>query len=233
MKILALETSSDACSVALSINGDVRQLYEIAPRQHGERIIPMVDQLLNEAAFTLNELDAIAYGRGPGSFIGLRIASGVTQGLAFAADLPVIPVSSLAAIAQRCVDSSRQASLQLQQEPQILVAVDARMEEIYWAHYQYNIDSAVVQLQGMEHVARPENLPVFKQQHMVGAGSGWQVYAQTLAASTGITTFVEDLLPDAASVAAIAVTSAKQGATVQAHQAQPIYVRDKVANKPA
>src|SRR5258707_1196536 len=119
MKLLALETSTEACSVALSLDGAVVERFELGQR-HGERLLPMVQEILSESGVALTQLDALAFGRGPGSFTSLRIGAGVTQGLAFGADLPVVPVSSLAVLAQG------------ENAAKILAAFDARMRQVYW-----------------------------------------------------------------------------------------------------
>ena len=116
MILLALETATEACSAALAIDGDICERFEVAPRGHSQLILPMVDELMAEADIAIEQVDAIAFGRGPGAFTGLRIAVGVTQGIAFGADLPVVPVSSLAGLAQGCVSDS------------VLAAIDARMD---------------------------------------------------------------------------------------------------------
>ena len=127
MKILAIDTSTEACSAALLIDGDLQGVYKLAPREHSLLILKMIDGLLSDAGITVSELDAIAFGRGPGSFMGLRIAAGVVQGIAYAHELPVIPVSTLKAIAQRASEETR--------HQHVLAAIDARMDEVYWAAY--------------------------------------------------------------------------------------------------
>ncbi|MDM8563559.1 tRNA (adenosine(37)-N6)-threonylcarbamoyltransferase complex dimerization subunit type 1 TsaB, partial [Candidatus Marithioploca araucensis] len=127
MKLLAFDASSPACSCALYLDGEITERYEIAPRQHAALILPMADELLTEAGLKPIELEGIAFGRGPGSFTGLRIASGVAQGIAFAADIPVAPISSLATLAQAAyIENGAQ---------KVLAAIDARMSEVYWGMY--------------------------------------------------------------------------------------------------
>ncbi|MGB1311163.1 MAG: tRNA (adenosine(37)-N6)-threonylcarbamoyltransferase complex dimerization subunit type 1 TsaB, partial [Leucothrix sp.] len=145
MKILAIETATEACSAALYHDGGIISRYELAPRKHTQLILPMMDSLLAEAGLSKQALDAIAFGRGPGAFTGLRIAVGVTQGLALALDRPVIPISSLAAMAQQVLDATVDlASAMLDYIP----AIDARMGEVYWARYK-NVDGQA-QLAGDE-----------------------------------------------------------------------------------
>nr|VFK07335.1 MAG: tRNA threonylcarbamoyl adenosine modification protein YeaZ [Candidatus Kentron sp. FM] len=128
MKILAIDTATDACSVALHLDGDYREIHELAPRRHAEILLPRIRTLLSEAALSLRDLDALAFGRGPGAFTGVRIATGVIQGLAFGADLPVVPISSLHALAQ--------GAWRERGEGNVLAAFDARMGEVYWGAYR-------------------------------------------------------------------------------------------------
>ena len=123
-KILALDTSTDACSVALEVDGERTEIFKVIPRKHTHELLPMVEQILASAQLSVRQLDAVAFGRGPGSFAGIRIATGVTQGLAFAADLPVVPVSSLAALSQGYYRVSND------QDSPIISALDARMNEV-------------------------------------------------------------------------------------------------------
>ncbi|VFM95033.1 MAG: tRNA threonylcarbamoyladenosine biosynthesis protein TsaB [Candidatus Kentron sp. G] len=128
MKIFAIDTATDACSAALHLDGGCREIHELAPRRHAEILLPRIRTLLSEAALSLRDLDALAFGRGPGAFTGVRIATGVIQGLAFGADLPVVPVSSLHALAQ--------GAWRERGEENILAAFDARMGEVYWGAYR-------------------------------------------------------------------------------------------------
>ena len=124
MKLLALDTATEACSVALNIDGELTEHYELLPRRHSRELLPMVEKIIAAAGLSLTQLDAVAFGCGPGAFTGLRVATAMAQGLAFGADLPVIPVSTLAALAQqahRCYQSTH-----------VLAAIDARMDEVYW-----------------------------------------------------------------------------------------------------
>ena len=132
MKILAVETATEACSAALSVEGEIIERYTVSPREHSLLILPMLESLLAEAGLVLNQLDALAFGRGPGSFTGVRIAAGVIQGVAFGADLPVAPVSTLAAMAQDIFAKSRETA--------VFTALDARMGEVYWGVYQKSED---------------------------------------------------------------------------------------------
>ena len=144
--LLALDTATEACSVALLHDGKVISHYEVIPRLHAQRLLPMIKDLLAEAAVPLSALDAIAFGRGPGAFTGVRIAVGVVQGLAFALDRPVLPISNLAVLAQR--------ALREQGAKQVAAAIDARMDEVYWGCYR--AENGEMRLQGIEAVLAPE-----------------------------------------------------------------------------
>lgn len=220
MNILALETSTDACSAALAVNGDILERFEIAPRAHAQRILPMVDELLAEAGITLATVDALAFGRGPGAFTGVRIAVGVAQGIAFGADLPVVPVSSLAALAQGA------------EAKQVLVAVDARMNEVYWGAYRRNSEG-LVELSGEESVLPPSQVLVPNEGEWAAVGSGWASYEKELAVYCAGRIFGGDsvALPHARDVAVLGIANFASGKAVSAEQALPVYLRDNVAWK--
>ena len=220
MKILALDTSTEACSVAVAIDGVVLDDVVLG-QQHSSRILSMVDVLLTEAGLRLDQLDAIAFGRGPGLFTGLRIGAGVVQGLAFGADLPVIRVSSLAALAQA------------QEASHVLTAVDARMSQVYWGAFTREADGAL-QLIGQECVAAPEALPLPPAGCWLGVGSGWDRYAEALTKRLGtrLESWLPERYPHAREVAALAAIDFRRGQAVAPEQALPVYVRDQVARKP-
>ncbi|MDH5594095.1 MAG: tRNA (adenosine(37)-N6)-threonylcarbamoyltransferase complex dimerization subunit type 1 TsaB [Gammaproteobacteria bacterium] len=226
MKLLAIDTATEACSAALLIEGNVQSEYQIAPQQHADLILPMVEKLLAEAAIKLNQLDAIAFGRGPGSFTGVRIATSVTQGLAYGADIPVVPVSTLATMAQRIYRE--------QQKSKVLAVIDARISEVYWAVYQLDKNN-LMQLQGEESVIAPENVPLPEGDDWYGVGTGWGSYRAQLENRLGnrITGSQSKYFPHAMDMIPQAVFSFEQGLAVPAEQALPVYLRDKVAVKKA
>ena len=160
MKILAIETATEGCSAALLINGEVIDRFQVAPREHGNLILPMVDELLNEAGMTLQQLDALAFGRGPGSFTGVRMATGVIQGLAFAAELPIAPVSTLTALAY-------QAGPPVEGQT-VYAALDARMGEVYWCEYE-RIDGQLKAVSN-ESVIAPAAFSVTQGKQAIGIG---------------------------------------------------------------
>ncbi len=229
MNILAIDTATEACSAALYLNGQLSSTYQLAPREHSALILKMIDGLLAEADLSVNKLDAIAFGRGPGSFMGLRIAAGVVQGIAFAHDIPVIPVSTLKAIAQRAFEQTK--------NKHILTAIDARMDEVYWAVYSLN--KGLWQLEGEEQVISPDNIhlaEILAQQDKtwVGAGTGWASYKDRLllTANCQLPTILSDCLPSAEVIAKLAVNEFNAGNTITAAEAIPIYLRNDVAKKP-
>lgn len=221
MKILAVDTATEACSAALLINGEIQTRFEIAPREHARLLLPMVDSLMAEAELRPQQLDAIAFGCGPGSFTGVRIATGVMQGIAYGADLPVVPVSTLAAISQACLQKTSYETL--------FTAVDARMSEIYWAVYQRDVEG-YAQLLGQEKV-QPATAIDALQLTGYGIGSGWQCYEQALSARLGaqLIGFDADYLPHAAQIAVLGEVGVQRGQTVPVERAMPVYLRDKVA----
>ena len=227
MKILAIETATDACSAALLIDDELFVEFELAPRQHTKLILPMVDKVLATAGVALTDVDAIAFGRGPGAFTGLRIAAGVTQGLALAADVPVIPISTLAALAQQAYE--------IKQHTHSMVALDARINEVYWGCY--TVQDGRVVLQGEEQVLLPQTVeltPELATVKWAGIGSGWSVYSDVLqekAKSAGVTLqqIYAESVPSAASIARLAAYEFQAGHYFAVEDAQPVYLRDKVA----
>lgn len=225
MKILAIDTATDACSAALFLDGTVSSRFERAPRRHTELILPMAGELLAAAGLAAADLDAIAFGRGPGAFTGLRIAAGVAQGLALGAGLPVIPVSTLATMAQQVMDEQGAA--------RVLAALDARMGEVYWGCYRRAADG-VAEAIGDECVCAPESVPLPEGGGWVGAGSGFAAHAEALQARLGgrLAQTLPDVLPAARAMQRLAARAYAQGDCLPAEAAQPVYLRDNVAVKP-
>jgi tRNA threonylcarbamoyladenosine biosynthesis protein TsaB len=223
MKLLAIDTATEACSAALAIEGDILACFEIAPRRHTQLILPMCERLLAQAGITLSQLDTLAFGRGPGSFTGVRIAAAVIQGMAFAYDLPVAPVSTLAALAQEVLAAST--------ESKVLAAIDARMNEVYWGYYTRSPDG-LAYVQGIEGVARPAQLPILTGT-WYGVGSGWCVYADAMMGRFGayLSRYDGGLLPKARYLIPLAMAAYHRADTVSAEQALPVYLRDNVAIK--
>lgn len=224
--LLIIDTATEACSVALTLNGKLYKRSEVAPRMHGELVLPMVDEVLAEAGAELNQLDAIAYGQGPGAFTGLRICISIVQGLAFGAGLPVVGVSSLQAMAQ--------GLFMIKGEKQLLAAIDARMGEVYWGQYR-EIDG-LMQLVGNETVCSPQLVTIGDADASYvyqGVGTGWKTYASELSKALNLPVVVqtEPLYPLAEYMVPMAEHLLKLGKAVPAEQALPIYLRDNVAKK--
>lgn len=219
MKLLAIDTATEACSATLHVDGVVTTKYEIAPLKHAELILTMVDELLSASRLSLAQLDALAFGRGPGAFTGVRIATGVIQGLAMSADCPVVPVSTLAALAQGAISESKQ----------VACAIDARMGEVYWALYVAD-DKNIMQLVGEESVCPPDSINIPESAGWFGVGSGWVTYEQELQDRMGdaLLRYRSGDYPSAEAICTLAVDAYQRGEVVDAADALPVYLRDKV-----
>lgn len=233
MNVLAFDTSTDACTVALEVAGALSIDHRVEPRAHARLLLPMIDGLLSNAGLTPRSLDAIVFGRGPGSFTGVRIAVAAAQGLAFAADIGVVGISSLAAIAEGC---RREHG-----DRHVLVALDARMGEVYFGEYRCDgagvvegagaLGSPVMQLLGEERVAAPEDArPSMRVDGLVHAGSGIERYLSVLVPE-GVSPerIREGRFVEARDCIALARARLETGALDPADQAQPVYLRNKVA----
>lgn len=223
MRILAIDTATEACSVALWDNGNISAHFELCPRGHTQRILPMLQAILTQGGIALNQLDALAFGRGPGSFTGVRIGIGVAQGLALGAGLPLTGVSTLATMAEgawRKTGATR-----------VLAAIDARMGEVYWAEYQRD-GQGVWHGEESEATLKPEVVARRLRQlqgSWVTVGTGWQVCRESVCCSSlkegGI------VLPAAEDMLPIARRMVVAGRTVAVEQARPVYLRNDVAWK--
>ncbi|MBT6041940.1 MAG: tRNA (adenosine(37)-N6)-threonylcarbamoyltransferase complex dimerization subunit type 1 TsaB [Gammaproteobacteria bacterium] len=222
--ILAIDTSTEACSCALNAEGSVSELFEIIPRQHANQLLPMIKKLLVSQNLSFADLDAVAYGQGPGSFTGLRIAAGVTQGLAYGLGLSAIPVSSLASLAFQ-VKSEIGKGL-------AFCTLDARIDEVYWGFYGLNDGN--IELVGKEGLCKPEILPVElveKSASILGAGSGMNFQNRMPEAYRDqIHVLNNDLYPRAGAIAALAGSYYDLGKVQAPEQVQPVYLRDKVTH---
>lgn len=212
MRILALDTAAERCSVALMIDDRILERSYDTQRGHAERILPMVREVLQEGAVELRALDGFAYGRGPGAFTGVRIAVGVVQGLAFGAKKPTVGVSDLAAVAQQVARA----------DEEILVCMDARMGEVYWARFRLTA-AGLVHAISEERVDRPEAVEAGGA--TLFAGTGFKAHPQLAAGRARVH---ESVLPHAREIALLAAPVLKAGRGLPAAQAAPVYVRDKV-----
>lgn len=225
MKILAIETSSDACSVALDINGEVLGDQRIASQQTVQLLLPMIDQLMANCGISASDLDGVAFGAGPGSFTGLRIAAATAQGIAFGVDIGVIPVSSLQAVAQGVYAE--------QQSSRVAVAFDARMDEVYWAAFEID-DAGIMQSIEPERVCPPTEiaLPASHSMHTWAlVGTGADRYSDVLSTALNRVQLlhISDVWPHAEYVARLARAQATLSGFKPANEALPVYLRDKVA----
>lgn len=214
--LLAIDTSTTLASVALLRNGQILLRESSGVQTHSQMILPMVQALLAEAGIALSQCDAIAFGAGPGSFTGVRTACGVAQGLAFGANLPVAPVITLEAMAEAC----REAAGALD----VLAVLDAQMGEVYWAQYHYQ--------DGWQRVVEPTlSAPsaVASQGEVLACGNGLVSYAPAFAGRAFMQGALPDIMPHAKQVARLGMQVFAQGRAVHARDAQPVYLRNKVA----
>ena len=215
MKLLAIDTATERCSVALLIDDRVIERAVETPRGHADLVLPMVDDVLREAGLTLRQLDGLAYGRGPGGFTGVRIAVGVAQGLAYGAQLATVGVSNLAAVAQQFAVAGAR----------ILVCMDARMNEVYWSRFETTPDGLVAAT-APERVDRPE--AVEAGDATVFAGTGFSAYPQLAAGRAGSAVH-GTALPHAHDLVRLAAAELRAGRGEPADRARPVYLRDQVA----
>jgi tRNA threonylcarbamoyladenosine biosynthesis protein TsaB len=223
VKLLALDSATERCSAALWLDGAVSERESIRDRSHSELMLPMIAALLGEADLELRQLDAIAFGRGPGGFTGVRLAVSIAQGLGFAAGLPLLPISDLRALAA-------QALLLPGAPPRALICQDARMGEVYWGCFERRAERILAL--GPEALAAPGVLALplaWSGEQVCAAGSGFAAHAAALATlAAGLTMVRADLRPRAAEIAWLAAQDGLASA-VPAEQAQPVYLRDDVA----
>lgn len=219
---LALDTATEACSAALWLDGAVSERFEVVERDHTRRLLPMVQALLREAGRPASRLDGIACGIGPGSFAGVRIGVGVVKGLALAADIPVVGVSSLAMLAQQAVRETGAT--------QVAAVIDARLQEVYAGIYAAGAQGRVEPVMP-DRVCRPGEVSPLAAGPWVGVGSGWAAHPEALQAAFGVpfTRIVPKALPHAADALWLARPALEAGQGVSADSLVPAYLRDKVA----
>ncbi len=223
MKILALDTATEACSAALLIDGEITERYEVAPRRHNELILPMIDEVLSASGVQLKQLDYLAFGRGPGAFTGVRIAAGVVQGLALSQDIPVVGISDLAALALQLGT--------MHGWDKVIVLSDARMGEVYQGRYEVAADRHTADLVGEESVGPPGAVQAPGEAGWFAGGGGFAAYRDQLGAVIEKLAGEDaDCLPRAREVALLAVHVAEKGGATAAEDALPVYLRDKVTD---
>lgn len=224
LKILAVDTATEACSAALLVGDKLFSRWEEAPRDHTRKILPMVQAVLEDAGISLSDLDAIAFGRGPGSFTGVRIGISVAQGLAFGAGVPLIGISTLAAMAQ--------GAYRLDGAQQVLTVIDARMNEVYFGRYEL-IDGRM-QLVGDEVVSDPVALVDVRGKlagRVTCVGTGFETYGETLSGLADELAVSQVRFPAAEDMLPLARAAWLAGEAVPVEQATPVYLRDKVTWK--
>ncbi len=237
MKLLAFEIATEACSVALWIDGDVRERFELAPRRHAELSLPWAGQLLAEAGIGKSQLDAIAVGRGPGAFTGVRLAIAIGQGIALALDRPMLPVSTLAALALRAAASAvprgpqgRDVGAPDSVSRHVLTAIDARMNEVYVGRFELREGGAIAL--GDETLAAPDAVEMPDDDHdWHGVGSGFAALGGVLRQrlSSRLRSIDAGALPHAADVARLAAAAYARGESVMPESVEPAYLRNNVA----
>lgn len=215
--LLALDTTTQVCSVALAYAGQVSQISENLPQQHTQLIVPMIDDLLNTVGITLKQVEAFAFGVGPGSFTGLRIASSVVQALALATDKPVIPVSSLQTLAQAAWSEC--------QVSKVLAVLDARMQEFYWGCFEKNSDN-LMQCIGNEQLTKAEMIHVPDQDVWLGIGSGFE----KIPSIANVKPILAERSPEARAMLPIAEYAFNQGHYMAPEMAQPNYLRQNIVH---
>ena len=228
-RILCIDATTEACSVALFNNDEITDIYQVAPRQHASLLLPLVDKLLSESGLKLNQLDGIGCLVGPGAFTGIRIGVSVAQGLAYGSGVPTIALSSLASMAQQAFDET--------DKTHCWCAIDARMKEVYFAHYQKGANG-LAELVGEEVVIGPDKVDfeplrqLCPDEQVAKIGSGWQAYQDVfLAQSVDFKSVINDRFPSAKASLLQAKLLLEQGAVLSPEKLQPVYLRNKVAEK--
>lgn len=220
--VLAVDTATDACSVAAGTEGAEAWRHVVAPRGHAARVLAMIDEVLGELGVGVADLGGVAWCHGPGAFTGVRIAAGVVQGIAWAHRLPVAGVSTLAALAQgahRRFGATR-----------VRVAMDARMGEVYWGEYALDEASVLMRRAAPDRVCRPEAVQAVDDgEAWTGVGTGWGAYAEVLAGGNAAPQRLDpEALPDARDLIPLALERLECGDVVAARDAVPVYLRDRV-----
>lgn len=223
MNILAIETASEACSVALRTGETCLHRFALAPRGHAERLLPWVQETLEEAGVALSALDAIAFSRGPGSFTSLRIGISVVQGLAWGASLPVVPLSSLRVTAQAAAAAG---------VTKALVAMDARMGEVFCGLFEAD-GAGIMRRVGDERVCAPEEAALLAAAGYCGVGNGFERYAELAACEPRLDGLKTNIWPEALQMLPLADDWLQRHQPLAAKDAQPVYLRDNVAQKAA
>ena len=221
MKLLAFDTSTEYLSLALMLEDGISTFDVLAGQSHSQLILPQIQILLNDAGVQLKDLQGIAFGAGPGSFTGVRIAAGVAQGLGFGSDLPVAGICTLQALAEASGADK------------VIACLDARMGEVYYAAYVRNADTWQTIIE--PGLYKPDAVPAIEGSDWIGAGSGWQTYGEVLshAYQEQLQDVLPELLPSASAILRLALPLFSSGQPLPAAEAMPIYIRNRVALKTA
>jgi tRNA threonylcarbamoyladenosine biosynthesis protein TsaB len=219
MKILAIDTSAEACSVALWCDGAVISRDVFAPNNHTEFALPLLNELREEAQLSLSELDGIAFGAGPGAFTGVRVAASVAHGIALACAVPLVPISSLAALA---LGGWRHTAITTQ-----LATLDARRGEIYWGLYRIEPSHETVHPIVMDTLQTPDTIVIAITTPWCAVGRGWEVYSESLSSRLHPTRDASEkiMYPNAGDIAALAVAELRAGRGRDPQDALPQYLR--------
>jgi tRNA threonylcarbamoyladenosine biosynthesis protein TsaB len=220
MILLALDTATECCSVALAIDGAIHSRSELAPRRHAELLLPWIDAMLAEHSVQRAQIDAVAVGRGPGGFTGVRLAVAAAQGIAYGLDRPLLAVSSLAALAMQAGAAKGE---------RVLAAIDARMGELYLGAFRIDAEGLAV-AEGEEWMAAPQQVAL-EGEGWIGVGSGFCAADGALAMQLGsrLARFDAQRFPQAEAIARLGLRQYAAGAITTAHSIEPAYLRDKVA----
>ena len=224
MNLLAIETSTDACSVALLCGTEIKTDHRMAAQQHGRIVLPMIDALMAQAELPVNQLDGVVFGCGPGSFTGVRIAVALTQGIALGADVGVLGISTMNSVAQ--------GAYRLHGDQNLAVSIDARMGEVYFAAYTLQ-DADVMSPVTEEFLCRPDKLPdLLNIIERRWAGSGAERYSDVLSEkyAVPIEAIRKDVWPNALDLIALAIPKVQAGQLKPSEMAMPVYLRNKVAD---
>lgn len=219
---LAVDTATEACSVALLLEGAIHERFEVVEREHTRKLLPMIQRLMADGGKSFGQLNGIVCGVGPGSFAGVRIGVGVVKGLALARDLPVVGVSSLAMLAQR--------EIRLNHATQVAAAIDARMNEVYFGAYRRNA-KGLAEPALPEQVCKAERVPALQDGSWTGAGTGWAAYESDLrkACHAPFSRIDPAALPHAEDALHLALPEFAAGQAISSDALAPVYLRDNVA----
>ncbi|CAN7229526.1 tRNA (adenosine(37)-N6)-threonylcarbamoyltransferase complex dimerization subunit type 1 TsaB [Pseudoxanthomonas sp. LjRoot168] len=233
MKLLAFETSTEACSIAVYVDGEVRERFDVAPRRHAELALPWAEALLAEAGLARSQLDAIALSRGPGAFTGVRLAIALAQGIALALDRPLVPVSTLAVLAAQVPPppvSAGEGGCDVAAPRAILAAIDARMGEIYTGTFVHRGDRLEA-TSGEAVVAPADYVLAGDARGWVGVGTGFAASGGVLAArlETRFARIDAHALPHASDLAKLAADAFMRGEGIAPEHVEPAYLRNNVA----